>query len=187
MPDHSADISTDLTSEQFLAQVLAGVGEAWRAVHDGREVLIWREDPLVAGRIAAEIGRFAGKDVRLGVIGEVRRKNAAIISRTGNGIDAGLVRLVRTAYDLLVLLTFFTAGETESRAWTVRQGTKAGQAAGKIHSDMERGFIRAEVYHYDDLIACGNEAAVKEKGLFRLEGRDYPVKDGDVMFFRFNV
>ena len=69
----------------------------------------------------------------------------------------------------------------------MRKGTKAATAAGKIHSDMERGFIRAEVYRYDDLIACGSEAAVKEKGLFRLEGRDYVIKDGDVMFFRFNV
>ncbi len=101
--------------------------------------------------------------------------------------EPGLVRLIRTAYDLLGLITFFTAGETESRAWTIRKGTKAGQAAGKIHSDMERGFIRAEAYHYDDLLACGNEAGVKDKGLFRLEGRDYVVKDGDVLFFRFNV
>src|SRR2546428_728207 len=101
--------------------------------------------------------------------------------------EGGLVRLVRTAYELLNLITFFTAGEVESRAWTIRQGTKAAQAAGKVHSDMERGFIRAEVYHYDDLIACGSEAGVREKGLFRLEGRDYVVKDGDVLFFRFNV
>src|SRR5437588_11978 len=101
--------------------------------------------------------------------------------------EGGLVRLVRTAYELLNLITFFTAGEVESRAWTIRRGTKAAQAAGKVHSDMERGFIRAEVYHYDDLIACGSEAGVREKGLFRLEGRDYVVKDGDVLFFRFNV
>jgi ribosome-binding ATPase len=101
--------------------------------------------------------------------------------------EAGLVRLIRSAYELLQLITFFTAGETESRAWTIRTGTKAAQAAGKIHSDMERGFIRAEVYHYEDLIAYGDEAGVKEQGLFRLEGRDYEVRDGDVMFFRFNV
>jgi GTP-binding protein YchF len=101
--------------------------------------------------------------------------------------EGGLVRLVRTAYELLNLITFFTAGEVESRAWTIRQGTKAAQAAGKVHSDMERGFIRAEVYHYDDLITCGSETGVREKGLFRLEGRDYVVKDGDVLFFRFNV
>ncbi len=91
------------------------------------------------------------------------------------------------AYELLGLITFFTAGEVESRAWPIRKGLKAAEAAGKIHSDMERGFIRAEVYHYDDLIACGSEARVREKGLFRLEGRDYLIKEGDVVYFRFNV
>lgn len=101
--------------------------------------------------------------------------------------ESGLVRLTREAYVLLNLITFFTAGETESRAWPLRKGLTAPQAAGKIHSDMERGFIRAEVYHYDDLIACGSEAKVKEKGLFRLEGRDYVIKEGDVVYFRFNV
>jgi GTP-binding protein YchF len=101
--------------------------------------------------------------------------------------ESGLVRLTREAYTLLNLITFFTAGETESRAWPLRKGLTAPQAAGKIHSDMERGFIRAEVYHYDDLIACGSEAKVKEKGLFRLEGKDYVIKEGDVVYFRFNV
>ena len=101
--------------------------------------------------------------------------------------ESGLVRLTREAYTLLNLITFFTAGETESRAWPIPQNTKAPQAAGKIHSDMERGFIRAEVYHYDDLLACGSEAKVKEKGLFRLEGKDYVIKEADVVYFRFNV
>ncbi|HEV8540498.1 MAG TPA: redox-regulated ATPase YchF [Nitrospiraceae bacterium] len=101
--------------------------------------------------------------------------------------ESGLVRLTRAAYELLGLITFFTAGEVESRAWPIRKGLKASEAAGKIHSDMERGFIRAEVYHYDELVACGSEAKVKEKGLFRLEGRDYLVKEGDVVYFRFNV
>jgi ribosome-binding ATPase len=101
--------------------------------------------------------------------------------------ESGLVRLTREAYTLLNLITFFTAGETESRAWPLRKGLTAPQAAGKIHSDMERGFIRAEVYHYDDLMACGSEAKVKEKGLFRLEGKDYIIKEGDVVYFRFNV
>jgi len=101
--------------------------------------------------------------------------------------ESGLVRLTREAYQLLNLITFFTAGETESRAWPLRKGLTAPQAAGKIHSDMERGFIRAEVYHYDDLIACGSEVKVKEKGLFRLEGRDYVIKEGDVVYLRFNV
>jgi ribosome-binding ATPase len=101
--------------------------------------------------------------------------------------ESGLVRLTREAYTLLSLITFFTAGEVESRAWPLRNGLTAPQAAGKIHSDMERGFIRAEVYHYDDLVACGSEAKVKEKGLFRLEGKEYVVKEGDVVYFRFNV
>lgn len=101
--------------------------------------------------------------------------------------ESGLVRLTREAYALLNLITFFTAGEIESRAWPIPRGTKAPQAAGKIHSDMERGFIRAEVYHYDDLLACGSEAKVKEKGLFRLEGKDYVVKEADIVYFRFNV
>jgi ribosome-binding ATPase len=101
--------------------------------------------------------------------------------------ESGLVRLTREAYTLLDLITFFTAGETESRAWPIPRGTKAPQAAGKIHSDMERGFIRAEVYHYDDLLACGSEAKVKEKGLFRLEGKDYIIKEADMVYFRFNV
>jgi len=101
--------------------------------------------------------------------------------------ESGLVRLTREAYTLLNLITFFTAGETESRAWALRKGLTAPQAAGKIHSDMERGFIRAEVYHYDDLLACGSEARVKEKGLFRLEGKDYIIKEADIVYFRFNV
>jgi hypothetical protein len=101
--------------------------------------------------------------------------------------ESGLVRLTREAYALLNRITFFTAGEVESRAWPIPRGTKAPQAAGKIHSDMERGFIRAEVYHYDDLLACGSEAKVKEKGLFRLEGKDYVVKEADIVYFRFNI
>src|SRR5262249_27704272 len=87
----------------------------------------------------------------------------------------------------LHLITFFPAGETETPAWPIPQQTKAAQAAGKIHSDMERGFIRAEVYHYDDLLACGSEAKVKEKGLFRLEGKEYVIQEADIVYFRFNV
>jgi len=101
--------------------------------------------------------------------------------------ESGLVRLTREAYALLRIITFFTAGEIESRAWPIPEGTKAPHAAGKIHTDMERGFIRAEVYHYDDLLAYGSEAKVKEKGLFRLEGKDYVIKEADIVYFRFNV
>jgi len=101
--------------------------------------------------------------------------------------ESGLERLIRAGYELLGLITFFTAGEQESRAWTVPRETKAPQAAGKIHSDMEKGFIRAEVTAYSDLIACGSAAAVRERGLLRVEGRDYIIRDGDVLHFRFQV
>ena len=101
--------------------------------------------------------------------------------------DPGLHRLIRKAYELLGLQTFFTAGEKEVRAWTILKGTKAPQAAGVIHSDFERGFIRAEVISYDDFIKYGSEQAVKEAGKMRIEGKDYVVKDGDIIHFRFNV
>ncbi len=96
-------------------------------------------------------------------------------------------RLIQAGYSLLGLCTFFTAGETESRAWTVEDGASAPAAAGRIHSDMEKGFIRAEVMTYNDLDHYGSSAAVREKGLLRVEGRDYQVRDGDVLYFRFNV
>lgn len=101
--------------------------------------------------------------------------------------EPGLNRLIRQSYKLLNLITFFTAGEKEVRAWTIREGSKAPQAAGVIHSDFERGFIRAETYHCDDLFQYKSEAAVKEAGKYRSEGKDYLVKDGDIMLFRFNV
>ncbi len=105
------------------------------------------------------------------------------------GIDeSGLDKLIKASYALLDLISFLTAGEPEVRAWTIRRGTKAPQAAGKIHSDFEKGFIRAETIAYDKLIECGgNLATAKEKGLIRSEGKDYVVKDGDVMHFLFNV
>ena len=101
--------------------------------------------------------------------------------------SAGLDRLIAASYELLGLISYLTAGPTESRAWTIERGTLAPQAAGKIHSDFERGFIRAEVVAYDDLIACGSYTAAKEKGLVRSEGKEYEMKDGDVVLFRFNV
>ncbi len=101
--------------------------------------------------------------------------------------EPGLNRLIRQAYGLLGLYTYFTAGEKEVRAWTIRKGMKAPQAAGVIHTDFEKGFIRAETYHCDDLFNLKSEPAVKEAGKYRLEGKDYEVKDGDILFFRFNV
>lgn len=104
------------------------------------------------------------------------------------GIEqSGLEKLIQASYRILGLISYLTAGEPETRAWTIRVGTKAPQAAGKIHSDFERGFIRAEVVNYQDLLDCGSIAAAKEKGLVGLEGKDYVVKDGDVILFRFNV
>ena len=101
--------------------------------------------------------------------------------------ESGLEKLIRASYHLLGLISYLTSGEDETRAWTITRGTKAPQAAGKIHSDFERGFIRAEVVNYQDLLDCGSLAAAKEKGLVGLEGKDYVVQDGDVILFRFNV
>ena len=101
--------------------------------------------------------------------------------------ESGLDRMIKCSYELLGLISFLTAGSDECRAWTIKKGTKAPQAAGKIHSDLERGFIRAEVVAFADLKACGSMAAAKEKGLVRSEGKDYVMADGDVTLFRFNV
>ena len=101
--------------------------------------------------------------------------------------ESGLDKLIAASYRLLGLISYLTAGETETRAWTIKVGKKAPQAAGKIHSDFERGFIKAEVVNYQDLLDCGTYTAAKEKGLVRMEGKEYVVKDGDVILFRFNV
>lgn len=101
--------------------------------------------------------------------------------------ESGLDRLIKASYSLLGLMSYLTAGPKEVRAWTIKKGTKAPQAAGKIHSDFERGFIRAEIVSFDDLVSCGSTNAAKEKGLMRSEGKEYVIKDGDVVLFRFNV
>ena len=101
--------------------------------------------------------------------------------------ESGLEKLIKASYSLLGLISYLTAGETETKAWTITKGTKAPGAAGKIHSDFERGFIRAEVVSYEHLIENGSMAAAKEKGLVRSEGKEYVVQDGDVILFKFNV
>ena len=101
--------------------------------------------------------------------------------------QSGLDRLITKCYSLLGLISYLTAGQPEVRAWTIKNGTKAPQAAGKIHTDFERGFIRAEVVSFDDLMNCGSMNSAKEKGLVRSEGKDYVMKDGDIVLFRFNV
>jgi GTP-binding protein YchF len=128
----------------------------------------------ICGSIEAEISELDGEE------------KADFLA--GMGLEeSGLDRLIRCGYELLGLITYFTAGVKEVRAWTIVKGTKAPQAAGVIHSDFEKGFIRAEVIAYHDYIASGGESGAKEKGLMRLEGKEYVVQDGDVMHFRFNV
>jgi len=146
----------------FVAQV------AEIAASEGAKIVI------ICGRIESEIAELDGEE-----------KEEFL---AGMGLaESGLDRLIRCGYELLGLITYFTAGVKEVRAWTITKGTKAPQAAGVIHSDFEKGFIRAEVIAYNDYIAARGESGAKEKGLMRLEGKEYIVQDGDVMHFRFNV
>ncbi|MGI6270302.1 MAG: redox-regulated ATPase YchF [Candidatus Howiella sp.] len=120
------------------------------------------------------------------IAGMEPEEKAVFLSELGLS-QSGLDRLISKCYSLLGLISYLTAGQPEVRAWTITQGTKAPQAAGKIHTDFERGFIRAEVISFDELMACGSMAAAKEKGLVRSEGKEYIMKDGDIVLFRFNV
>lgn len=129
---------------------------------------------VVSARIESEIAELSDEE------------SAAFLEDLGLS-ESGLTKLIKASYALLGLINYFTAGEMEARAWTIVNGTKAPQAAGKIHSDIEKGFIRAEIVSFADLEACGSQNAAKEKGLVRLEGKDYIMKDGDVTHFRFNV
>ncbi|RXT08883.1 redox-regulated ATPase YchF [Ammoniphilus sp. CFH 90114] len=138
------------------------------AATEGAEVVV------ISAKVEAEIAELEGEDKKM------------FLEELGLE-ESGLDRLIRAAYSLLGLITYFTAGVQEVRAWTIRRNTKAPQAAAVIHTDFERGFIRAEVVAYQDLVNCGSMNAAKEKGLVRLEGKEYVVQDGDVMHFRFNV
>ncbi len=120
-------------------------------------------------------------------IAELEGEEKAMFLEDLGVAESGLDRLVKASYTLLGLISYLTSGEDECRAWTITRGTKAPQAAGKIHSDFERGFIRAEVIAYDDLMSAGSMAAAREKGMIRSEGKEYVVKDGDIILFRFNV
>jgi GTP-binding protein YchF len=128
----------------------------------------------VCAKIEAEIGELGPEEAK------------AFLADLGLA-EPGLNRLIRAGYDLLGLQSFYTAGEQEVRAWTIKKGTKAPQAAGEIHSDIERGFIRAEIMNYDQLVEKGSEKSMKEAGLMRSEGKEYVMQDGDVVHFRFNV
>ena len=120
-------------------------------------------------------------------ISDMSKEDKAMFLAELNLTESGLDRLIVQSYDLLGLISYLTAGKQEVRAWTISKGTKAPQAAGKIHSDFEKGFIRAEVIAFDNLVACGSMTAAKEKGLVRSEGKEYVFQDGDVVLFRFNV
>ncbi|MBR3293499.1 MAG: redox-regulated ATPase YchF [Oscillospiraceae bacterium] len=120
-------------------------------------------------------------------LAELDAEEAAVFMEDLGLTETGLNRLIRTSYELLGYISFLTAGEDDVHAWTIVKGTKAPKAAGKIHTDIERGFIRAEIVAFEDLKACGSIAAARDKGLFRLEGKDYVMRDGDVTNFRFNV
>jgi GTP-binding protein YchF len=129
---------------------------------------------MICGKIESEVAGME-EDEKVGFLKEMGME------------EPGLNRVIRAGYALLGLQTYFTAGEVEVRAWTIEKGFKAPQAAGVIHTDFEKGFIKAEVYHFDDLMKCKSESAVKDAGLLRLEGKEYVVKDGDIMHFRFAV
>ena len=144
--------------------------DAVRAIADAEGARV----VVISGQVEGEIAQLPKEE---------RKDYLAGMGLTESGLD----RMIRAGYDLLGLITYFTAGEKEVRAWTITKGTKAPQAAGRIHTDFEKGFIRAEVFHYDDLMKLRTEQAVKAAGLLRSEGKEYVVKDGDVMLFRFNV
>lgn len=129
---------------------------------------------VISGKVEAEVAELSEEEAKLYL------KEIGLT-------ESGLHQLIRIGYELLGLVTFLTAGEQEVRAWTIRKGMTAPQAAGTIHSDFERGFIRAEIMRYEDVIQYGSQQAVKDKGLYRLEGKEYIIQDGDVIYFRFNV
>ena len=156
------DMTNDIENNSFVNRVKEF------AAGENSEVMV------VSARIEEEISELEGEEKMM------------FLEELGMS-ESGLDRLIRASYKLLGLISYLTAGEPEVRAWTITNGTKAPQAAGKIHSDFERGFIRAEVVAYNDLIDCGTMAAAKEKGLVRSEGKDYVMKDGDIVLFRFNV
>lgn len=154
------------------------------------------EDEGASNQFVQAVGKFAGEqNSEMFVIcaqieqeiAELEEDEKKMFLEDLGLAESGLEKLVRASYRLLGLMSFLTAGEDETRAWTIRIGTRAPQAAGKIHSDFERGFIKAEVVNYQDLLNCGSYAGAREKGLVRMEGKEYVVQDGDVILFRFNV
>ncbi|HEY7350469.1 MAG TPA: redox-regulated ATPase YchF [Ktedonobacterales bacterium] len=170
----------------LLAAIADGEIDAEEAARQHSDDL--RSVAQVGARAKAEGAQAVAVSARLEAeLSELSDEEAAEYLEALGLPKLGADRVIQAGYRLLNLLSFLTAGEPEVRAWTITRGTKAPQAAGKIHSDIERGFIRAEVVRYGDLVACGSFAAAREKGLLRLEGKEYIVQDGDVIYFRFNV
>ena len=184
LTDDELEILKDLTLLTAKKSLyVANVGEDEVSDYSGNEFVKQVEDyatkegsgvVVVSARIESEIAELSDEEA------------TAFLADLGLE-ESGLTKLIKASYSLLGLINYFTAGEMEARAWTIVEGTKAPQAAGKIHSDIEKGFIRAEIVSFNDLQACGSQNAAKEKGLVRLEGKDYIMKDGDVTHFRFNV
>ena len=184
LTDDELEILKDLTLLTAKKSLyVANVGEDEVSDYSGNEFIKQVEDyaakegsgvVVVSARIESEIAELSDEEA------------TAFLADLGLE-ESGLTKLIKASYSLLGLINYFTAGEMEARAWTIVEGTKAPQAAGKIHSDIEKGFIRAEIVSFNDLEACGSQNAAKEKGLVRLEGKDYIMKDGDVTHFRFNV
>ena len=184
LAEDELDILKDLTLLTAKKSLyVANVGEDEVSDYSGNEFVKQVEDyaakegsgvVVVSARIESEIAELSDEEA------------TAFLADLGLE-ESGLTKLIKASYSLLGLINYFTAGEMEARAWTIVEGTKAPQAAGKIHSDIEKGFIRAEIVSFDDLEACGSQNVAKEKGLVRLEGKDYIMKDGDVTHFRFNV
>ena len=184
LTDDELEILKDLTLLTAKKSLyVANVGEDEVSDYSGNEFVKQVEDyaakegsgvVVVSARIESEIAELSDEEA------------TAFLADLGLE-ESGLTKLIKASYSLLGLINYFTAGEMEARAWTIVEGTKAPQAAGKIHSDIEKGFIRAEIVSFGDLEACGSQNAAKEKGLVRLEGKDYIMKDGDVTHFRFNV
>ena len=161
---------------------VANIGEGDLGKADNPHVLAVK---ALAEKEKAEVISLCAKvEEELAVLDEDDR---AVFAEEYGIKESGLERLITVGYHTLGLISYLTAGEKETRAWTIVKGTKAPGAAGKIHSDFEKGFIRAEIVTYDDLVSCGSIAAAKEKGLYRSEGKEYVMKDGDVVLFRFNV
>ena len=184
LTEDELDILKDLTLLTAKKSLyVANVGEDEVSDYSGNEFVKQVEEyaakegsgvVVVSARIESEIAELSDEEA------------TAFLADLGLE-ESGLTKLIKASYSLLGLINYFTAGEMEARAWTIVEGTKAPQAAGKIHSDIEKGFIRAEIVSFGDLEACGSQNAAKEKGLVRLEGKDYVMKDGDVTHFRFNV